>query len=265
MLLEIQSFADTLGLFRFCAQMTKVAILIDGGYFLKRLRTVRPATDRNDARAVCRDISRLVSSHLTQINKVERASHARSLLYRSFYYDARPYLEKGHIPISGKGIDYARTDRAKFDIALHDHLRRTSNMAVRLGEVRRAPDSLWELKPMVLRALLKQQRDLPSLTDDYFRPTFRQKAVDMRIGLDITSITLKRQADVIVLVAGDSDFVPAAKLARREGVKFVLDPLWRKVDDSLFEHIDGLRSGFSKPKTKAKADPEATAVTEAEQ
>ncbi|MCY3544387.1 MAG: NYN domain-containing protein [Chloroflexi bacterium] len=34
----------------------------------------------------------------------------------------------------------------------------------------------------------------------------------MRIGLDIASITLKRQADTIVLVSGDSDFVPAAKI-----------------------------------------------------
>ncbi|WP_425044648.1 NYN domain-containing protein [Primorskyibacter sp. S87] len=236
--------------------MTKVAILIDGGYFLKRLRTVRPKTDTNDATAVCRDISRLVSSHLKQINKVERVPHARSLLYRSFFYDARPYLDKGHLPVSSKGIDYSKTDRARFHLDLHDNLRRTSNMAVRLGEVRRDPDSLWELKPAVLRDLLKKKRDFDDLTDDEFRPTFRQKAVDMRIGLDIASITLKRQADIIVLVAGDSDFVPAAKLARREGVKFVLDPLWRKVDENLFEHIDGLRSGFPKPtpKTEPKAE-----------
>ena len=69
----------------------------------------------------------------------------------------------------------------------------------------------------------------------------------MRIGLDIASITLKRQADVIILVAGDSDFVPAAKLARREGLQFVLDPLWQQVSRDLFEHIDDLRSGFPRP------------------
>ena len=70
----------------------------------------------------------------------------------------------------------------------------------------------------------------------------------MRIGLDIASITLKRQADVIVLVSGDSDFVPAAILARREGLQFVLDPLWQDVSLDLLEHIDGLRSGFFKPR-----------------
>ena len=70
----------------------------------------------------------------------------------------------------------------------------------------------------------------------------------MRIGLDIASITLKRQADVIILVSGDADFVPASKLARREGAKFILDPLWQDIPADLFEHIDGLRSGFHKPK-----------------
>ena len=49
----------------------------------------------------------------------------------------------------------------------------------------------------------------------------------MRIGLDIASPTLKRHVDIIILVSGDADFVPAAKLARREGVQFVLDPLWQ--------------------------------------
>jgi uncharacterized LabA/DUF88 family protein len=38
----------------------------------------------------------------------------------------------------------------------------------------------------------------------------------------------------LVLVTGDSDFVPAAKLARREGVEFLLDPLWQQVSDELY-------------------------------
>jgi NYN domain len=65
--------------------------------------------------------------------------------------------------------------------------------------------------------------------------------------LDIASMTLKRQVDTIVLVTGDSDFVPAAKLARREGVEFLLDPLWQQVSDELSEHVDGLVSVFPKP------------------
>ena len=45
-----------------------------------------------------------------------------------------------------------------------------------------------------------------------------------------------------------ADFVPAAKLARREGIDFVLDPMWRQVPPGLNEHIDGLRSTCPRPK-----------------
>lgn len=48
------------------------------------------------------------------------------------------------------------------------------------------------------------------------------------------------QASRIVLIAGDADFVPAAKLARREGVDFILDAMHQPISDDLFEHIDGL-------------------------
>lgn len=69
--------------------------------------------------------------------------------------------------------------------------------------------------------------------------------------MDIAAITLKRQANIIILVSGDSDFVPAAKFARREGIQFILDPLWQNVAPDLSEHIDGLRSGFYKPADKS--------------
>ena len=44
------------------------------------------------------------------------------------------------------------------------------------------------------------------------------------------------------LISGDSDFVSASKLARREGIDFILDPLGATIKPELFEHIDGLRS-----------------------
>ena len=70
----------------------------------------------------------------------------------------------------------------------------------------------------------------------------------MRIGLDIASLSFKKQVSKIILMAGDADFVPAAKLARREGIDFVLDPMWRNIPDDLNEHIDGLRSVCPRPK-----------------
>ncbi|WP_211295377.1 NYN domain-containing protein [Meinhardsimonia xiamenensis] len=231
-----------------------MAILIDGGYFLKRLPTVFKQADPADPESVAFALRRLIASHLKSHNRIEKLPHERALLYRSFFYDAKPYLGKEHRPVSGTAIDYARTAEATFRLALHEKLRRMSHMAVRLGEVRR--ERGWILREAVQKKLLKGQITVADLTDDDFTPGLRQKAVDMRIGTDIASLTLKRQVDTIILVAGDSDFVPASKLARREGVKVVLDPLWRNVAPELFEHIDGLRSGFPKPGTAAANQPE---------
>ena len=60
--------------------------------------------------------------------------------------------------------------------------------------------------------------------------------------MDIASIVLKKQANTLVLVTGDSDFVPAAKLARREGAEVILDPMRQNIRPALQEHIDGLYS-----------------------
>ena len=66
--------------------------------------------------------------------------------------------------------------------------------------------------------------------------------IDMKIGVDIATLALKGFVDTIVLFSGDSDFVPAAKLARREGIDFVLDPMRANVEPQLFEHVDGIKS-----------------------
>ncbi len=154
-------------------------------------------------------------------------------------------MAKGERPISRKPIDYSKTPEAEFRLALFEKLRRSANTAVRLGEVRK--ERSWILNEKAQKDLLNGKRVVSDLEDTDFSPGLRQKAVDMRIGLDIASLTLKKQVQTIVLVAGDADFVPAAKLARREGVKIVLDPLWRSVSDDLFEHIDKLQSGLKRP------------------
>lgn len=230
--------------------MTKIAILIDGGYLLKRLPTVRPKIKHNDAKSVCSAIGQLVTSHLNRENKTANVTNANSLLYRVFYYDASPYIGKEHKPVSSRSIDYAKTNEAEFRSELFEELRRFPNTAVRLGEVQR--ERGWVLKEAPQKRLLKGEITAGDLEDDDFALGLRQKAVDMRIGVDITSITLKRQANTIILVAGDADFVPAAKLARREGVRIILDPLWRTVAPELFEHIDGLNSGFPRPRRRRK-------------
>lgn len=117
---------------------------------------------------------------------------------------------------------------------------RRRKVVLRLGYV--AASREWTLKPGVLRALLAGRSAFAALTDDDFDPGFRQKGVDMRIGLDIASLAYKRLVDQIVLISGDGDFVPAAKLARREGIDFVLDAMGQPIHEQLRQHIDELRA-----------------------
>ena len=222
---------------------------------------MRPDIDAHAPAEVARSIRQLLRSHLNQLNRVygdgfeeprenrgQTVSNPFRFLYRCFYYDAPPYEGKAHTPIGKVPIDYSKTDQAIFRHELFGILRGQRNFALRLGEVRADRSQPWTLKPQAQKDLLNNRRTVADLTDDDFVPVLRQKGVDMRIGLDIASITLKRQAGIIVLVAGDADFVPAAGLARREGVQFILDPLWQSVSPDLSEHIDGLTSGFSKPR-----------------
>ena len=231
--------------------MAKAAILVDGGYYLKRLPAVRPDVNPTDPNAVAGSVKQLIRSHLDQLNQVYKVGNAHQLLYRTFYYDARPYDRKAHQPVSGRAIDYARTGQALFRGRLFNVLRGSPNLAVRLGDVVKDKNRSWILNAEPQKELLHGRLAVEDLTDNDFVPALRQKGVDMRIGLDIASLTLKRQADTIILVSGDADFVPAAKLARREGVRFVLDPLWQDVSPDLFEHIDSLTSGFPRPRRNA--------------
>ena len=227
--------------------MVKAAILIDGGYFLRRLPKVRRDVNVHDPSEVVRSVNQLVRGHLEQLNGVYQLPNYFQLLYRTFYYDAWPYEGKEQTPVTKRPINYSKTDQAIFRRDLFNALLDSPNLAVRLGEVRRNRSRFWMLKPEPQKEMLNGSLPASSLIDNHFEPMLRQKGVDMRIGLDIASITLKRQADIIILVSGDSDFVPAAKLARREGIQFILDPLWQSISPDLSEHIDGLRSGFHKP------------------
>ena len=230
--------------------MTKAAILIDGGYLLKRLPSVRDDIDVSDPHAVVSAIDQLIHGHLSQLNEIYHAPNMYGLLYRCFYYDAFPYSNKGHTPINKRSIDFAKSEVATLRNKIFDVLRGRSNFALRLGEVRKSSDSSWIMKPQTQKRLLRGDIDISELTDRDFVPNLFQKGVDMRIGIDIASITMKHQADIIILISGDSDFVPAAKLARREGITFILDPLWHSISSDLLEHIDRLTSGFPNPRSQ---------------
>jgi uncharacterized LabA/DUF88 family protein len=218
--------------------------MVDGGFFHRRYKRLfeyqDPATCAKQMHGMCLD-------HLKA-----KSSQERNQLYRILFYDCPPMDKKVHLPISGKSLDYSKTATYKFRTEFHEELKKLRSVAIRLGELR--DGEKWVVQGGVMKEPLRGDRAFQDLTDDDFSYDLRQKGVDMKIGLDIASLSYKKLVDQIVLVAGDSDFVPAAKLARREGIDVILDPMWQPVSDDLFEHIDGLRSTLARPKRRGGAD-----------
>ncbi|MBQ9473334.1 MAG: NYN domain-containing protein [Bacteroidales bacterium] len=161
-------------------------------------------------------------------------------LYRIFYYDCEPLNKKFHNPITHRAVDFGKSDEYNFRRDFFDALRRKRKVALRLGTLK--DNGHWLIHPDATKQLLAGHKTLEDLTENDLYMEIRQKGIDMKIGVDIASLALKRLVDTIILVAGDADFVPAAKLARREGVDFILHPMCAHIDQSLFEHIDGLSS-----------------------
>lgn len=87
-----------------------------------------------------------------------------------------------------------------------------------MGETRLNHQS-WKLKPKSVEQLIREPR---ALEDRDFSLDINQKGVDLRIGLDMARLALRDLVRAVVVVTGDSDFVPAFKFARREGVKVML-------------------------------------------
>ncbi|AWV08487.1 NYN domain-containing protein [Marilutibacter maris] len=219
--------------------MMKTAVLIDGAFFLKCFRHAFPDRDHQDAAIVARTAFSVALEHL------RRAKRSKDALYRIFFYDCPPIEKKMHLPVSRRSVDFAKSPEARFRRRLHQELRQQRKLALRLGQLSDHVD--WELKPDALSLLRRGELRWEALEDANFQLNIKQKAVDMKVGLDIASLAYKRLVDQIVLIAGDADFVPAAKLARREGIDFILNPMGKSISKDLFEHIDGLHSVRLKP------------------
>ncbi len=166
-------------------------------------------------------------------------------LYRVLYYDARPLTKKSHNPISNKAIDFSKSNVAVFKLAFYQELMKKRKIALRLGHLK--DKNTWLLRPNITKDLLKGKKTVDEIQDSDVYYDMHQKGVDMRIGLDIASLAYKRLVDQIILISGDSDFIPAAKLARREGLDVILDPMWNYIDNKLLEHIDGMQTFSPNP------------------
>jgi len=171
-------------------------------------------------------------------------------LYRIFYYDTEPLDKKGHRPITKTSIDFSKTPVAIAQRKLLESIKVTLNFALRLGKTIWR-NSEWMLSQDKLRLLLENRITVNDLNDNDFKPLIEQKAVDMKLGLDITYIATKKLADLVVIITGDADIVPVLKFARREGMQVCLDPLRHPIRPELSEHVDFIGT-YLKKRTKAR-------------
>lgn len=224
--------------------MKRTAVLIDGGFFFQRVMFFGRKYFSKELLLSADQISQIIKK-LVKLHIEDERSASREL-YRIYYYDCPPPSNQVRLPIIPDGhksaghMDFKAHPPYRLRRDLHDQLRSSRKTALRLGELAKSGD--WQLNSHSLKALLRGEKVWAELTNDDFHYKVEQKTVDTKLGMDITTLALEKLTDVIVLVAGDSDFVPAAKLARMKGIDFVLDPMWANTTGSLSEHVDGLRS-----------------------
>lgn len=228
----------------------KTAILVDGAYY-RRLAKYHFGDKSPEQRA--EELIRYCKYHLRvrnsknsfTIDEDGKKVYAQNDLYRIFYYDCKPVDKKVYHPLLKKTVDLSKSPVYQWTNSFLEELKKKRKVALRLGFLA-ADEATFVPKTECVKKLFRNDISISEVTENDFQISIKQKSVDMKIGIDIASLAYKKQVDQIILIAGDSDFVPAAKLARREGIDFILDPMGKTINSELFEHIDGLRSNFKK-------------------
>lgn len=221
--------------------LVRTAILVDGAFYRKRSRSLlghKTPKDRAD------ELVAYCLSHL-------RDKYEQRYLYRIFYYDCPPVNKNIYHPLTQRSVNLGRTDEYEWMNSFLNELRHRRKFALRLGRVSEGTIT-YNLKPETTKQLFQNKITLDDITETDFSISLEQKGVDMRIGIDISSLAFKQQVNQIILISGDSDFVPAAKQARREGIDFILDPMRSPIKPDLYEHIDGIRTQLPMPKSDAE-------------
>ena len=161
-------------------------------------------------------------------------------LFRAFFYDCYPCERKLRNPFTGEEISChegefiaKRTEQLK-ELAQMDYV------AFRAGELKTGG---WILSRYAINDLSKKRKTLADITPDDFIPELNQKRVDIKIGLDVAWLSSRQIVDKIILITGDTDFIPAMKHARREGVQIIIARIGEeKIHAGLKEHSDECRN-----------------------
>jgi len=217
----------------------RVAVLIDLAFFIQQYRA-----HAHDTQAASMATALHQGALRTQGSSRPpgRNHETRHDLYRVFCYDTRPLTGQTGHPVSGEPLNLAERADSRLRQGLHDELRRKRKVALRLGNLAPAEPE-WQLQGATTRDLIAGRRTVHTIEEADFALDTHARGVELRLGMDVASLAYKRLVERIVLVTGDADVVPAAKLARREGMDVVLDPMGVAVPPGMAEHVDGVQ-GF---------------------
>lgn len=211
--------------------------MLDGDFFIRcykshlKKQSVDKYEDLNPERLACTIHTRCLK-HINKKNDEE--------LYRIFFYDCKPLDKKVHYPHTQRALDLSKSSTYKERKELHGHLISKPCLALRLGYLDANNARCVIHNKEKEKKLFKGEIYITDFTNDDLIYHAKQKGVDIKIGLDIATLALKKLVQKIVLISGDSDFVPAAKLARVEGIIFTLNPMGNPIREDLEEHIDYL-------------------------
>ncbi|EYB68832.1 hypothetical protein DEIPH_ctg017orf0207 [Deinococcus phoenicis] len=206
--------------------MKRTAVLIDGGFLLPQLKLV-------------------YKRHATAAevyNFAMKTLEADEELFRMYYYDCPPYEGIETNPIDGSTKDFGASALSHARRILLRDLSVMDHVAFRRGQL--SFDG-WQIKRHTAQRLMAAGaagNPMPQIQASDVYAALSQKRVDMNIGLDVAWLASKRIVDRIILVTADSDFIPAMKFARREGVQIILVPMKGIPKFELKEHADVIRT-----------------------
>lgn len=207
------------------------AIMVDGGYYKKRAEAI---WGKKSAKARAEELYKYCFLHLTKPEEPRD-------LYRIFYYDCPGMTRTIKHPLTGEIIDFSSGSGTQWTNEFFKSLASKRKLALRKGELAES-QAQYILNKQAVEALLSGKKTISDLEKSDFKLDVKQKGVDMRIGLDVASICYGTHVNQIILIAGDSDFLPVVKMARRSGIDFILDPMGQQIKTNLSEHVDGLES-----------------------
>jgi uncharacterized LabA/DUF88 family protein len=205
--------------------MKKTALLIDGGWFCRAL------ANRLKLPGKWPTAHQVIKNAKSVLGRGED-------LFRIFYYDCEPYSLEVTNPVDGSKINYSTLPTYAARLKFFHDLGQSSHVALRRGELK--PRG-WTFSRAYRQSLMAGGVPLAPRGRDVYA-NFEQKGVDMRIGIDVATLALKGIVDRIVLFSGDTDMVPALKLARREGLQVFLVRVQKwPLKHTLIEDSDGVR------------------------